>query len=119
MLSPTTHLFTVGSEVEVVPDMLLTGAFTHVNAVMFDWSIHKRIVPPGWEERNELLKQLKVKTMQKGGLDKRDHIYPLQGGMDAIGKVSKLLKHIHLDDESYGHAEQKPLPKCAEESVRP
>ena len=57
-----TYLFTIGSEVEVVPDMLLTGAFAHVNAVMFDWSIHKKIIPRGWEERNELLKQLKVRT---------------------------------------------------------
>ena len=34
-----TYLITVGSEVEVVPDMLLTGAFAHVNAIMFNWSI--------------------------------------------------------------------------------
>ena len=61
-----TYLITVGSEVEVVPDMLLTGAFAHVNAIMFDWSIHKKIVPHGWEDRNELLKQLKVNVLQNG-----------------------------------------------------
>ena len=63
MLSPNTYLVTVGSEVEVVPDMLLTGAFAHVDAVMVEWSIHKKIVPRGWEDRNGLLKQLKVKTL--------------------------------------------------------
>ena len=113
MLSPNTYLVTVGSEVEVVPDMLLTGAFAHVDAVMVEWSIHKKIVPRGWEDRNGLLKQLKVKTFQK---PEEDPIYQLQGGMEAIGKVSKLLKHIHMDDESYGHTEQKPLPKCVDES---
>ena len=61
-----TYLITVGSEVEVVPDMLLTGAFAHVNAIMFNWSIHKKNVPHGWEDRNELLKQLKVSIFQNG-----------------------------------------------------
>ena len=61
-----TYLITVGSEVEVVPDMLLTGAFAHVNAIMFNWSIHKKNVPHGWEDRNELLKQLKVNVLQNG-----------------------------------------------------
>ena len=71
-------MITVGSEVEVVPDMLLTGAFAHVNAIMFDWSIHKKNVPHGWEDRNELLKQLKVNIskwlLDQGGIDTRDPI---------------------------------------------
>ena len=42
--------------------MLLTGAFAHINNVMFDWSIKEKIVPDDWVERNEQLKKLKVCT---------------------------------------------------------
>ena len=50
---------TIGSELEVVPDMLLTGAFAHINNVMFDWHTKK-----GDMERNELLKKLKVQLLK-------------------------------------------------------
>ena len=53
----------VGSEVEVVPDMLLTGAFAHINYVMFDWTLKQKIGVHGWEERNKLLEKLKVQTI--------------------------------------------------------
>ena len=51
----------IGSEVEVVPDMLITGAFAHINIVMFDWT--KQDEKELAKERNELLKKLKVLTL--------------------------------------------------------
>ena len=51
----------IGSEVEVVPDMLLTGAFAHINSIMFDWS-HGL----AGERLNELLRKLKVLRLQNG-----------------------------------------------------
>ena len=51
----------IGSEVEVVPDMLITGAFAHINIVMVDWT--KQDEKELAKERNELLKKLKVLTL--------------------------------------------------------
>ena len=49
-----------------MPDMLLTGAFAHIDNVMFDWSVKKKDVPHDWVERNQLLKKLKVPTFYGG-----------------------------------------------------
>ena len=34
-----------------------------------------------------------------------------QAGLKAMTGISPLLRHVDLDDETYGF-EQKPLPKC-------
>ena len=41
--------------------MLITGAFAHINIVMFDWT--KQDEKELAKERNELLKKLKVLTL--------------------------------------------------------
>ena len=35
-----------------------------------------------------------------------------QRGLNALAAISPLLKHVDLDDESYGKGWQKPLPSC-------
>ena len=45
-----------GSEVEVVPDLLLTGAFAHIDATMIEW--HERLAK--LDERKKLSNNLQV-----------------------------------------------------------
>ena len=46
----------LGSEIEVVPDLLLTGAFSYINATMIEW--HERLAK--LEERKKLSRELQV-----------------------------------------------------------
>ena len=45
-----------GSEVEVVPDLLLTGAFAHIDATMVEW--HERLAKS--DDRKRLSNDLQV-----------------------------------------------------------
>ena len=47
----------LGSEIEVVPDLLLTGAFAHIDFTMIEW--HARIAK--LEERKTLSNNLQVR----------------------------------------------------------
>ena len=49
-------IFSIGSEVEVIPDLLLSGAFAHVNAMMIEW--HARLAKS--PERKKLSNDLQV-----------------------------------------------------------
>ena len=46
----------IGSEVEVIPDLLLSGAFAHVNAMMIEW--HARLAKSS--DRKKLSNDLQV-----------------------------------------------------------
>ena len=46
-----------GSEVEVVPDLLLSGAFAHIDATMIEW--HERLAK--LDDRKKLSNDLQVK----------------------------------------------------------
>ena len=45
-----------GSEIEVVPDLLLSGAFAHINATMIEW--HERLAKG--DERKKISRKLQV-----------------------------------------------------------
>ena len=45
-----------GSEIEVVPDLLLSGAFAHINATMIEW--HERHAKG--DERKKISRKLQV-----------------------------------------------------------
>ena len=47
----------LGSEIEVVPDLLLTGAFAHIDFTMIEW--HARLAK--LEERKTLSNNLQVR----------------------------------------------------------
>ena len=47
----------IGSEVEVLPDLLLSGAFAHINVMMIEW--HARLAKSA--DRKRLSNDLQVK----------------------------------------------------------
>ena len=47
----------IGSEVEVLPDLLLSGAFAHINVMMIEW--HTRLAKSA--DRKRLSNDLQVK----------------------------------------------------------
>ena len=50
----------LGSEIEVVPDLLLSGAFAHINATMVEW--HERLAKG--EERKKISRKLQVASLK-------------------------------------------------------
>ena len=52
----------LGSEIEVVPDLLLTGAFAHIDFTMIEW--HARLAKS--EERKTLSNNLQVRFTKEG-----------------------------------------------------
>ena len=66
-LDPISHLLCndifSGSEVEVVPDLLLTGAFAHIDTTMVEW--HGRLAKS--DDRKKLSTDLKVYREVKNG----------------------------------------------------
>ena len=100
---------------------MLTGAFAFIDATMIEW--HHRLAK--LEDRKNLSKNLQVqetrlsfKTVRTFKINseegvKADYYIPTfsQAGLHAMTSISPLVRHLDLDDESYGF-EHKPLPKC-------
>ena len=51
----------LGSEIEVVPDLFLTGAFAHIDATMIEW--HERLAK--MDERMTLSRKIQVKYIKE------------------------------------------------------
>lgn len=86
-----------GSEIDVIPDLLLTGAFAHIDVSMIEFH------------------HLWQKTTTDEQRKRRKQSISLQRALKTITAISPLLKNMFMDDEAYGVSEQKPLPRCKQD----
>ena len=83
-----------GSEVEVVPDLVLEGSFTHINRVMIEW--HEGLASS--------MNRLEATKKARGMVERLE-------SLTKEGKNEEAFKIIAMDDETY-FASSFPLPRC-------
>jgi hypothetical protein len=81
-------IFFSGSEVEVLSDMLSTGAFAHVYMTMIKFH--------SWLAKTKKRQQQSI---------------TLQQGLFVLAELTDSYKFLKLDNELYGNS-YKPLPEC-------
>ena len=104
----------------MIPDLLLTGAFAHIDGTMIEFHHHWRKFTTDEEKhrkKQSIILQVCSVSLGKDVSNKHSSIY-FQKALNTISDISTLLQNMDMDDEAYGVGEMIELPSCRQRQHR-